>query len=233
MNRTIVLRLSSVFAALIAGCLIANCGALEPSDADRHEDFEPTAGEPNDESGVLDGAQPDEAFYMMGASMNIAWPFGPNEHPDAWSGDEGSRTSGLSGSFCNGTRSSTHAGADYYARDLSLRNGDDYGKPIYAGLTGKVIRAADVGDGYGLTVVIYDASRRVAVRYSHLSSVGVSRGQWVNIRQFIGRVGCSGKCTGAHLHLTGYENINDNNGNPIIPFLCDSDYFVIALYFTS
>lgn len=173
--------------------------------------------------------------YKRGAYISIAWPMGPGEAPSDWTGDTGHRTSGASGSYCGGTRSWTHSGADYYARDLNQSGWDDYKKKVYAGFHGRVVRARDMGDGYGKTVVIYDASRHVAIRYSHLYSIAVSKGQWVNIRQYIGRLGNSGNSTGPHLHLCAYENIDhfDDDGYPVIPNLCDSEYYCCAVYFFS
>ncbi len=163
----------------------------------------------------------------IGAYMTIAWPF-LNDSPDNWTGDEGTRTDGAWGYYCGSNRYS-HSGADYYARDLN-RTGGDYGRNIYAGFAGEVVVAGWDG-GYGYSVVIYYESRHVAIRYAHLSSVGVSVGNNVSIRQYIGQVGDSGGADGSHLHLVGYENINDNYGNPIIPTLCDSDYYSCILYF--
>ena len=169
----------------------------------------------------------------IGAWMSVAWPFGSSENPDNWYGDEGNRTSGawiyLS---CRRMCTWTHSGAEYYARDLNRDDGTDYGKKVYAGFSGRVIKAGDDG-GYGKTVVIYDSSRHVAIRYAHLSYISVRKGDWVNIRQYIGKVGNTGNSTGSHLHIVGYENINDNNGNPIIPTLCDSNFFACAIYFHS
>lgn len=171
-----------------------------------------------------------EPQYVPGAYLSIAWPF-PGESPGLWYGDEGDRSGGVAGSYCGGTRNNTHSGAETYARDLNRNDETDAGRDVCAGFTGKVVVAGDRGDGYGICVVIYDASRRVAVRYAHLQSAAVSYGQTVSIRQRIGKVGRTGNVTGPHLHLAAYENINDNYGNPIIPTLCDSDYYACAIYF--
>lgn len=169
----------------------------------------------------------------IGSWMSIAWPFG-SDGPNNWSGDEGERTGGASGWFCGGTRNNTHSGADYYARDLNRNDGRDEGKPIYAGISGKVVIARYDG-GYGNTVVIYDATRRQAIRYAHLAAMAVYAGQYVSLRQYIGTVGRTGFVSGPHLHLAGYTNIDHfyKNGDPVIPTLCDSDYYACAVYFFS
>ena len=165
---------------------------------------------------------------VIGASMTVAWPF-LNDDMANWTGDEGTRTSGGWGYYCGSYRWS-HSGAEYYARDLN-RSGGDYGRNVYAGFAGEVILAGSDGC-YGNCVVIYDEGRHVALRYAHLSSIGVSVGNMISARNYIGKVGDSGCATGSHLHIVGYENINDNYGNPIIPTVCDSDFFSCIIYFT-
>jgi hypothetical protein len=63
-------------------------------------------------------------------------------------------------------------------------------------------RVSSVGsaDGYGLTVVI-DHGSGFRTFYAHESSIRVHRGQRVRRGQVIGRVGCTGYCTGSHLHF--------------------------------
>lgn len=77
-----------------------------------------------------------------------------------------------------------------------------------AGSTGQSIRAAGNGTvilastwgGYGRTVII-DHGGGLSSLYAHQSSISVSLGQSVSAGDVIGRVGCSGYCTGAHLHF--------------------------------
>lgn len=179
-------------------------------------------------SSFIDIAE-NEGLYKKGAYMAIAWPF-QNESTSDWSGWQGQKTSGALGWYC-GVNRYTHDGAEFYGRDLNRTDGtwEDYGREISAGIEGVVIQAKTNG-GYGQDIVLYDKKRHVAVRYSHLSEMYVSKGDYVKMRQLIGAVGNSGTGT-PHLHLVGFENINDNNGNPIIPNLCDSDFFSLILYF--
>ncbi len=77
-----------------------------------------------------------------------------------------------------------------------------------AGSTGQSIRAAGNGTvilastwgGYGRTVII-DHGGGLSTLYAHQSSIKVSLGQTVSAGDVIGSVGCSGYCTGAHLHF--------------------------------
>jgi len=73
------------------------------------------------------------------------------------------------------------------------------GSPVVASLGGSVVFAGDDG-GYGLMVVI-DHGDGFATVYAHLSQLFVSSGTGVGQGQQIGAVGCSGSCTGPHLHF--------------------------------
>ncbi|HEX2193201.1 MAG TPA: peptidoglycan DD-metalloendopeptidase family protein [Acidimicrobiales bacterium] len=72
------------------------------------------------------------------------------------------------------------------------------GTPIRAAKAGTVISAGSNG-GYGLAVVI-DHGGGLSTLYAHMSSMGVSGGS-VSQGEVIGRVGCTGSCTGPHLHF--------------------------------
>ena len=73
------------------------------------------------------------------------------------------------------------------------------GTPIVAAASGVVV-SAGVRGGYGNAVVI-DHGGGVATLYAHQSSLAVSAGQSVERGQVIGYVGCTGYCTGPHLHF--------------------------------
>jgi murein DD-endopeptidase MepM/ murein hydrolase activator NlpD len=95
-----------------------------------------------------------------------------------------------------------------------LHAGVDFGAA-----TGTAIRAAESGtvvsagsqSGYGNATVI-DHGNGLATLYGHQSSIGVSTGQAVTRGQVIGRVGCTGACTGPHLHFEVRRN-----GTPVDP----------------
>jgi murein DD-endopeptidase MepM/ murein hydrolase activator NlpD len=72
------------------------------------------------------------------------------------------------------------------------------GAPIVASADGKVILAQTYG-GYGRAVVI-DHGGGMSTLYAHQSAIAVAVGQSVIRGQVIGYVGCSGSCTGPHLH---------------------------------
>jgi murein DD-endopeptidase MepM/ murein hydrolase activator NlpD len=75
----------------------------------------------------------------------------------------------------------------------------DYGVPVQAAEAGQVV-SASLMEGYG-NVVIIDHGGALSTLYAHLSSISVRQGQTVSKGQKIGAIGCTGLCTGPHLHF--------------------------------
>jgi murein DD-endopeptidase MepM/ murein hydrolase activator NlpD len=73
------------------------------------------------------------------------------------------------------------------------------GQPVVASKSGRVILAFSYS-GYGNCVII-DHGGGFSTLYGHLSGFEVSGGQDVSQGEVIGRVGCTGSCTGDHLHF--------------------------------
>jgi len=73
------------------------------------------------------------------------------------------------------------------------------GTPIYASDTGYV-PATGWMSGYGNYVVV-NHGNGFETLYAHLSQIRVIAGQGVQRGQVIGLVGCTGRCTGPHLHF--------------------------------
>ena len=86
------------------------------------------------------------------------------------------------------------------------------GDPIHAAANGRVILAEWWG-GYGRTVVI-DHGGGLATLYAHQSSIAVSVDEDVLAGDVIGYIGCTGYCTGPHLHFEVREL-----GEPVDPML--------------
>ncbi len=84
------------------------------------------------------------------------------------------------------------------------------GTPIHAAAAGTVIYCG-WESGYG-NLVVLDHGGNLATAYGHQSSIAVACGQHVDQGQVIGYVGCTGHCTGPHLH---FEVRVD--GNPVDP----------------
>ena len=55
-------------------------------------------------------------------------------------------------------------------------------------------------EGYGNAVMV-DAGSGYSVLYAHLSTSRVTPGQWLAAGDSIGQAGCTGSCTGTHLHF--------------------------------
>lgn len=92
----------------------------------------------------------------------------------------------------------------YYgpAHPLGIDIGQARGS-IVAATAGTVVWAGRDG-AYGLFVVI-DSGDGIRTLYAHLQSLAVSRGQRVQAGQALGIVGCTGKCSGTHLHFEVIE----------------------------
>lgn len=75
-----------------------------------------------------------------------------------------------------------------------------YGSPVYAATDGTVSEAGWSNEGYGNTIVVTHANG-YWTRYAHLSAISVKTGQSVSRGSQIGAVGCTGNCTGPHLHF--------------------------------
>ena len=73
------------------------------------------------------------------------------------------------------------------------------GEPIVAAKSGTVISAGSMS-GYGNAVVI-DHGGGISTLYGHMSEIGTSSGASINQGQLVGYVGCTGSCTGDHLHF--------------------------------
>jgi murein DD-endopeptidase MepM/ murein hydrolase activator NlpD len=78
------------------------------------------------------------------------------------------------------------------------------GTPIYATADG-VVTKSGWGRGYGNYVEI-DHGNGLVTRYGHASRLLVSVGETVKVNQQIAAVGCTGRCTGPHLHYEVVKN---------------------------
>jgi murein DD-endopeptidase MepM/ murein hydrolase activator NlpD len=73
------------------------------------------------------------------------------------------------------------------------------GTPVAAAAGGQVVLVS-AGGGYGNYVVVRHDNGYETL-YAHLSAVYVVQGQWVAQGEAVGAIGCTGWCTGPHLHL--------------------------------
>jgi murein DD-endopeptidase MepM/ murein hydrolase activator NlpD len=73
---------------------------------------------------------------------------------------------------------------------------------VHAALSGRVIAVGWLRnfEGYGLVVKLRH-QHGIVTMYAHLSRAFVRKGDRVAEGQLIGRAGCTGSCTGVHLHF--------------------------------
>lgn len=105
-------------------------------------------------------------------------------------------------------RAENHSGLDLAAPT---------GTPIYATGPG-VVTKSGWGTGYGQYVEINHGNGYVT-RYAHASRLIAKVGQRVTAGQHIANVGCTGRCTGPHLHYEVVKNGQRKNPSPYLAML--------------
>ena len=91
-------------------------------------------------------------------------------------------------------------GAGTYHAGLDIDQTFNYGGAIAAAAPGQVVLATSDGYGYGAYVVIRHDNGYETL-YAHMSAIYVTQGQYVSQGEIIGAIGCTGYCTGPHLHF--------------------------------
>ena len=71
-------------------------------------------------------------------------------------------------------------------------------------------------DGYG-NIVLVDMGDGIEALYGHLSSVGVRVGEVVTTGDKLGLAGCTGYCTGTHLHFELRDRGTAFDPAPLLP----------------
>jgi murein DD-endopeptidase MepM/ murein hydrolase activator NlpD len=142
-------------------------------------------------------------------NFTYQWKFGtPNaSHDESYlyalpyaSGSSYKVSQGCLGSF-------SHQGPSQFAIDFTMPEGTS----VYAAREGKVVHARSNAIGGGNDPDLRDNSNFVNIRhsdgtighYAHLKTAGVTAkvGEWVQRGQLIGYSGCTGFCSGPHLHF--------------------------------
>lgn len=88
----------------------------------------------------------------------------------------------------------------FHAGHLALDIAAPYGNMVMAAQAGTVTSAGWRNNGGGNVISIDHGNGMITV-YNHLGSIWVSPGQYVSAGQGIGGVGCTGLCTGPHVHF--------------------------------
>jgi murein DD-endopeptidase MepM/ murein hydrolase activator NlpD len=127
---------------------------------------------------ALVGAGPAAAHTDGGWGLTLAWPA------------QGMVTRGFG---WDATMSEFHTGVDIG----SLRSPD-----VVAAAPGVVEATGYVYgyEGYG-KIVLVNVGGGLEALYAHLDSVAVPVGSWVAVGSDLGEAGCTGYCTGTHLHF--------------------------------
>ncbi len=103
----------------------------------------------------------------------------------------------------NGQKRNPHSGMDIAA---------PRGRSVKAPAAGRVIFTGNLF--FTGNVIYLDHGNGLISLYAHLSKINVRKNQWVRQGQIIGKVGKTGRVTGAHLHWSVYLN-----GNAVDPAL--------------
>jgi murein DD-endopeptidase MepM/ murein hydrolase activator NlpD len=111
---------------------------------------------------------------------------------------------------------------------ITSHYGEDRGDHVHSGTdiavpTGATVRAADCGtvsvsgteSGYGEMVCVRHAGDTTTC-YAHLSERDVSVNEYVKAGQKIGEVGCTGNCTGPHVHFEVRNGSTATNPDPYL-----------------
>ena len=120
------------------------------------------------------------AFNLMKAQTPDYWPL------------QGTITSGF------GWRINPFGGGWEFHKGIDISS--YYGAPIRAAGDGEVTFAGWNSGGYGKMIIIYHRDGIESV-YAHLSGIDVKVGDKVKKGAVIGYEGCTGLCTGPHLHF--------------------------------
>jgi murein DD-endopeptidase MepM/ murein hydrolase activator NlpD len=163
------------------------------------------------------GAQGDTgAGTTVGGQVNAAPPSAttptsqPNTTlPTTQAPAAGSCSSATISTPVNGTLTSPYGprgGRNHDGMDIAAPTGT----PVRAAACGTVSMAGQQS-GYGNIVCITHTSQ-FSTCYAHLSRFGTSNGAQVQQGQVIGYVGCTGSCTGPHLHFE--TRVNGQAQNP-------------------
>ena len=90
-----------------------------------------------------------------------------------------------------------------------------FGQPIVAAAAGFVVSVQFDSD-YGNNIIVDHGAGRHS-RYAHLEDVHVTEGEYVQISQPLGTIGCTGASTGTHLHFELWQNGAAIDPLPLLP----------------
>lgn len=120
-------------------------------------------------------------------------------YPLSWKRPSGSHAFKITQGFgCTGyAREPALGSCKHYHRGIDIANGRE-GDPVLATGSGTVHFAGTLNDG--AKAVIIDHGGGNFSNSGHLSAITISKGQHVSKGQQIGKIGCTGNCSGPHDH---------------------------------
>ena len=159
-------------------------------------------------------AAPESAPESAGSAPDATSSPAPESTPVSTSGD-GCSTDGRIVAPVQGGTVTGNYGEN---RGDHAHSGTDIAVP-----TGTTVRAADCGtvsvsgeeSGYGQMVCVQHAGGNTTC-YAHLSERDVSVSEYVKAGQKIGEVGCTGNCTGPHVHFEVRRNGTATDPSPYL-----------------
>lgn len=216
--------------ALASLHFIARSGSLPspnpPTPQGTHE-TRPSPQAPNAGTGANASVTPNT---VSGVNMYVFWGNAVN----AGCGSHGGALATTCGGYFYGQ--GDHTGQDYYAIDWPLYAGNS----IFAqGSNGGTVTHAGWTQGsfygYGIWVVVSYGGGGVYGYYAHMQDVSVGAGQGVGNRTVLGHSGCTGNCSGAHVHvawvtypsLDGYGQPYNGTAQPQTPLYTYSSTYPV------
>lgn len=106
-----------------------------------------------------------------------------------------------------------HTGSDYYAVDL-----DTYDRECVPAPSGGYVMYAggSSSSGYGYQVIVRGKSlgggKYYIWRIAHFDEIWVSPGWWIDKNRTLGLAGCTGYCSGSHVHFSIHRGDYAGNG---------------------
>jgi murein DD-endopeptidase MepM/ murein hydrolase activator NlpD len=153
---------------------------------------------------IPNGVMPDETPRLAAAPANI-----PAKNPPVAAIKQPSQPPVIvaPGQFIWPVASGGGTVTQYYSKYHTAMDIADRSGPMLVSIASGTVTFAGYQAGGGANVVIvkFDNGGYSAL-YAHLASIGVTTGQRVAQNQVLGRMGCTGACTGTHVHFAMYLN---------------------------
>src|SRR3954451_23864798 len=178
---------------------------------------------PSGDGASRDGTSRDAGSTPASNTPAVSAPAAPKQAPATAPKTVSAPAPAPAGGGCGAGKIATPVSGTVTGSFGEARSGHSHAGEDIAAPTGTAVRAAQCGtvsqagteSGYGNIVCIQHAGG-VSTCYAHLSAIDVSKGAYVHVGDVIGKVGCTGNCTGPHLHFEVRENGKATNPAPYL-----------------